>query len=181
MPLEGCCETVLVAIPHPTNGGLSITSSGYCTTAAARPPLDRGQGGVEDLRRHVDLVVADRQGRRHAEAVCGAAGAAADQVDRQAAALALLAQLEPKRLGGAAALAVLDQLEAAQEAHAAHVADRLVAALELAQVPEQALAGPARSARQVLVPHHLEDGQRGGRRERVGDVRGDVHESTLVA
>src|SRR5215216_1599552 len=59
---------------------------------------DRGQRGVEDLRGEVDLVVGDGQRRRHPQAVGGAAGAAADEVDRQAAPLALLGQREAERL-----------------------------------------------------------------------------------
>src|SRR5215207_11684802 len=91
---------------------------------------------VDHGDREVHLVVADRERRGHAQAVSRARALTADEVHRQAAAQALLGERTSERVGGRARVAVLHQLDAREQAQAAHVADRLVPLLELAQAGE---------------------------------------------
>ena len=68
-----------------------------------------------------------------------------------------------------------------QQAEPADVADRLVARLELAQMPHQTRPLPRRARRQPLLLHDLEHRRRRRRRQWIRDVRGDVDEAALEA
>src|SRR5919108_235998 len=80
---------------------------------------DRAEGLVEDRRGEVDLVLGDGKRRRHAQAARLPARAAAYEIDREPAALALVGERQTERVRRLARLATLDKLEAAKQAEAA--------------------------------------------------------------
>jgi hypothetical protein len=61
--------------------GLWIFAAARRRSGVGSASRQRRERGVENLRGEVDLVVGDRQRRRHAQAIGSAAGAAPDQVD----------------------------------------------------------------------------------------------------
>src|SRR5215204_4056693 len=123
---------------------------------------DRLERFVDDGHGEVDLVLGDRERRRHAQAAGLAAGAAPHEVDGEPAALALVGERQAEGVGRLARVAVLDELKPAQQTETAHVADVLVTLLELAEASQQVLAARARPAGQPLLLDDVDDRQRRG-------------------
>ena len=76
--------------------------------------------------------------------------------------------------------AIGHQLDAAQQASAPHVADALVAILQLSQPGREPVAGHPGPLDQALAGDHLEHGQPDGGRQRVAHVRRVEEEAPLV-
>src|SRR5665213_3695799 len=79
-----------------------------------------------------------------------------------------------------ARLAVLDELDAAQQSHAAHVADFRVALLQFAQAGGEVIAHFAAALEELFLHDRLQHGEAHRRRQRVGYVRRVEREASLV-
>src|SRR6185295_3935092 len=168
--------SAFAAGPHGlTAWAVSAPGSAGAHGLRAGPGDGRPQRRVEDLDGGVDLVLAYRQGRRHAQAV-GVLPRAHD-VHRQPAAQALVGDGRAERICGLARVAVADQLETDEQTPAADVADLLVLVLQLAQLAHQAVAAFGRARDEALLLDYVEDCESGRRGQRVGYVRGHVEES----
>lgn len=122
--------------------------------------VDNPDGGV-------DLVLADRERRRHSEAVQHASRGA-DDVHRQAALEALVAHRDSESVGGFLGDGILDELHPHQQPLSSHVADLLVALLELPEPRHEILAADPGPLDQAVVVDHLEQRQPGRRRQWIG-------------
>src|SRR5689334_4448982 len=125
--------------------------------------LHFGQRLVEDRDREIDVRARHRQRRRNApyRAALGTPANVHAEAECEAALGRQRAQLVPRL----ACLAIPDELDAAQKAHAADIADLLVARLELLEARGEVVAHLAASREQVLLRHRLEHREADRRRQ----------------